>query len=116
MAETHVNKTQYERIPSLGETSSEDTIQDNSVEKATFFVYYLVFCVCIGGFLFGYDTGGTFTDLHLLFMLTIFISVISGALLPIQVDFIMTTRQKELVVSATTFGAIFSGFFAGLVM
>ncbi|KAI7896799.1 general substrate transporter [Mucor mucedo] len=97
MAETHVNKAQYERIPSLGEASSEDTVQDGSVEKPTFFVYYLVFCVCIGGFLFGYDTG-----------------VISGALLPIQVDFLMTTRQKELIVSATTFGAIFSGFFAGL--
>lgn len=49
-------------------------------------------------------------------MLTLYISVISGALLPIQVDFIMTTRQKELIVSATTFGAIFSGFFAGLVI
>ncbi|GAA5798376.1 hypothetical protein HPULCUR_003778 [Helicostylum pulchrum] len=49
------------------------------------------------GFLFGYDTG-----------------VISGALQPMQKDFFMSTRQKELVVSATTFGAIFSGFFAGL--
>lgn len=41
--------------------------------------------------------------------------VISGALQPMQKDFFMSTRQKELVVSATTFGAIFSGFFAGLV-
>lgn len=58
------------------------------------------------------------TIIILLFILNIYIYilVISGALLPIQTDFTMTTRQKELVVSATTFGAIFSGFFAGLVI
>ncbi|KAI8342427.1 general substrate transporter [Chlamydoabsidia padenii] len=65
--------------------------------KATFFVYVLVFCVCVGGFLFGYDTG-----------------VISGALTPIQLEFQLSTVNKELVVGATTFGAIFGGFFAGL--
>jgi hypothetical protein len=26
--------------------------------KASPFVYVLVICVCVGGFLFGYDTGG----------------------------------------------------------
>ncbi|KAI9259355.1 general substrate transporter [Sporodiniella umbellata] len=65
--------------------------------KATFFVYVLVVCVCIGGFLFGYDTG-----------------VISGALVLIQDEFNLTSVQKELVVGATTFGAVFGGFFAGL--
>jgi SP family myo-inositol transporter-like MFS transporter 13 len=40
--------------------------------------------------------------------------VISGALQPIQTDFIMTTRQKEWIVSSTTAGAIVGGFFAGL--
>ncbi|KAI8370650.1 uncharacterized protein BYT42DRAFT_583190 [Radiomyces spectabilis] len=60
------------------------------------FLYKLIFCVCIGGFLFGYDTG-----------------VISGALPPLREHFHMTTRQEELVVGATTLGAIFGGLFAG---
>ncbi|KAK4514541.1 uncharacterized protein ATC70_002139 [Mucor velutinosus] len=95
------NKRHYERIPSVGDGSSsfevDQVIIDADVEKRTLFVYALVFCVCIGGFLFGYDTG-----------------VISGALQPIQTDFIMSTRQKEWIVGATTLGAIFGGFFAGL--
>jgi SP family myo-inositol transporter-like MFS transporter 13 len=41
--------------------------------------------------------------------------VISGALTLLQEDFHMTNVQKELVVGATTFGAIFGGFFSGLV-
>lgn len=41
--------------------------------------------------------------------------VISGALSPITQEFGLTTVQQELVVGAGTFGAIFGGFFAGLV-
>ncbi|KAI8076704.1 general substrate transporter [Gilbertella persicaria] len=67
--------------------------------KASPFVYTLVVCVCIGGFLFGYDTG-----------------VISGALTLLQQDFNMSSVQKELVVGGTTFGAIFGGFFSGIIL
>ena len=41
--------------------------------------------------------------------------VISGALSPITQEFGLSTVQQELVVGAGTFGAIFGGFFAGLV-
>ncbi|KAF7721926.1 hypothetical protein EC973_003939, partial [Apophysomyces ossiformis] len=75
------------------------THEEEPEEKATVFVYTLVVCVCIGGFLFGYDTG-----------------VISGALQPLQNDFHLSTTNKELVVGGTTFGAIFGGFFAGLLL
>ncbi|KAI9276419.1 general substrate transporter [Sporodiniella umbellata] len=67
-------------------------------QSASLFTYVLVVCVCVGGFLFGYDTG-----------------VISGALVLIQEEFHMSSVQKELVVGATTFGAIFGGFFSGLI-
>ncbi|KAG1138474.1 hypothetical protein G6F37_010460 [Rhizopus arrhizus] len=77
----------------------ENSDESGNEAKATLFVYMLVICVCVGGFLFGYDTG-----------------VISGALILIQEEFQMNSVQKELVVGATTFGAIFGGFFAGLIL
>ncbi|KAI8982622.1 general substrate transporter [Pilobolus umbonatus] len=84
---TEVNKQVYERVPLI----------DSKEEPPTFYVYALVLCVCISGFLFGYDTG-----------------IISGALQPLEMDFIMSTQQKEWIVGSTTFGAIFGGFFAGM--
>lgn len=43
------------------------------------------------------------------------LTVISGALTLLQQDFNMSNTEKELVVGGTTFGAIFGGFFSGLV-
>ncbi|KAL0090295.1 general substrate transporter [Phycomyces blakesleeanus] len=88
------DSNELETRESIGSQSSSADVPH---VKASFFTYMLVMCVCVGGFLFGYDTG-----------------VISGALQPLQEKFGLSTVQKELVVGATTLGAIFGGFFAGL--
>nr|CAG8524735.1 8231_t:CDS:10 [Entrophospora candida] len=64
--------------------------------KITPFVVISSLIVTIGGFLFGFDTG-----------------VISGAMLLIEHEFIMTAFQKGMVVGATTIGAFFGGLGAG---
>ncbi|KAI7867955.1 general substrate transporter [Spinellus fusiger] len=76
--------------------SQETTLEHTHITR---FTYILVICVCVGGFLFGYDTG-----------------VISGALQPLQDTFQLNTVQKELVVGGTTLGAIFGGFFCGMIL
>ncbi|KAJ2909283.1 hypothetical protein GGI21_002041, partial [Coemansia aciculifera] len=60
------------------------------------FVYFVVFCITIGGLLFGYDTG-----------------VISGALVVIKKDWGLNNTQQEFIVGGTTLGAIFGGLFSG---
>ncbi|CAO3610498.1 unnamed protein product [Cunninghamella echinulata] len=59
--------------------------------------YSIAAFATVGGLLFGYDTG-----------------VISGVLKPIQDEFNLSTEEKELVVGALTFGAIFGAIFAGI--
>ena len=50
----------------------------------------------IGGLLFGYDTG-----------------VISGAILYIKKEFVLTTGQEELIIAIVSLGAIFGALFGG---
>ncbi|KAG1083985.1 hypothetical protein G6F42_021981 [Rhizopus arrhizus] len=90
-------KTIIDPHEELFEPHEEISEESESTGKATPFVYMLVIAVCVGGFLAGYDTG-----------------VISGALTLLQQDFNMSNTEKELVVGGTTFGAIFGGFFSGL--
>lgn len=97
MSLRNISKIVKDPHDELFEPHEEISDVSETTGKATPFVYTLVVCICIGGFLFGYDTG-----------------VISGALSPITKEFGLTTVQQELVVGAGTFGAIFGGFFAGL--
>ncbi|KAJ1730741.1 hypothetical protein LPJ61_002861 [Coemansia biformis] len=60
------------------------------------FVLFIVFCIAIGGLLFGYDTG-----------------VISGALVVIKDEWGLTSTQQEFIVAGTTLGAIGGGLAAG---
>lgn len=101
-----------------------EEISDDSemTGKATPYTYMLVICICVGGFLFGYDTGGMSWAFYFIFLPKFkqLIPkkknlVISGALSPITQEFGLSTVQQELVVGAGTFGSIFGGFFAGLV-
>ncbi|KAJ2347648.1 hypothetical protein GGF43_004710, partial [Coemansia sp. RSA 2618] len=60
------------------------------------FVFFVVFCITIGGLLFGYDTG-----------------VISGALVVIKDEWDLNSTQQEFIVGGTTLGAIVGGLFSG---
>ncbi|KAF9208078.1 myo-inositol transporter [Haplosporangium sp. Z 27] len=70
-----------------------DALEDSSPSS---FLYLLITCLAIGGFLFGYDTG-----------------VVAGALLPIKDEFGLTSQEQEFVVGGTTLGAIIGGLLAG---
>jgi MFS transporter, SP family, solute carrier family 2 (myo-inositol transporter), member 13 len=72
------------------------TDESDAKPRNNFFLYFLIALSCIGGFLFGYDTG-----------------IISGALVLISDDFGLTSWEEELVVSTTVFGAMVSALGSG---
>lgn len=84
--------------------SNEDRFHDNGdamidVDRkgeTNMFTKVLVFLACIGGFLFGYDTG-----------------IISGSIVLITDDFELSDFEQEMVVSATVLGALISSLVSG---
>lgn len=79
------------------EEGSNVTIELFKTTRQQLFLYCLTFLSCIGGFLFGYDTG-----------------VISGALVLICDDFNLNDVQKELIVGITIAGALVSSSCTGV--
>lgn len=74
---------------------NKNTVSDLSIEN-TRFVKIAAAISALGGLLFGYDTG-----------------VISGAILFIKQDFLLSTIGQEFVVGAILFGAIIGAIFGG---
>ncbi|KAF9175982.1 myo-inositol transporter [Mortierella sp. AD011] len=76
--------------------AGDDVFNSGEDSSPSRFLYLLITCLAIGGFLFGYDTG-----------------VVAGALLPIKDEFGLTSQEQEFVVGGTTLGAIIGGLLAG---
>ncbi len=66
------------------------------VNRSRFLIYIVSAIAALAGLLFGFDTG-----------------IISGALLFIQKDFILSTEMKELIVSSVLLGAMMGSLFSG---
>ncbi|KAF8920963.1 hypothetical protein EDD21DRAFT_435262 [Dissophora ornata] len=64
-----------------GQRGVSDIVADVEDSSPSKFLYLLITCLAIGGFLFSYDTG-----------------VITGALLPIKGKFRLTSQGQEFVV------------------
>lgn len=67
-----------------------------SSRQSQFYIYTVSAIAALAGLLFGFDTG-----------------IISGALLFIEKDFMISTVMKELIVSSVLFGAMFGSLFSG---
>lgn len=67
-----------------------------ATKKSNFYIYGVSAIAAIAGLLFGFDTG-----------------IISGALLFIQKDFIISTEMKELIVSSVLLGAMVGSLCSG---
>ncbi len=65
-------------------------------KKSPTFIYFVSAIAALAGLLFGFDTG-----------------IISGALLFIQKDFILSTEMKELIVSSVLLGAMLGSLSSG---
>lgn len=65
-------------------------------KKSYFYIYGVSAIAAIAGLLFGFDTG-----------------IISGALLFIEKDFVISTEMKELIVSSVLLGAMFGSLLSG---
>lgn len=64
--------------------------------KSYFYIYIVSAIAALAGLLFGFDTG-----------------IISGALLFIEKDFVLSTEMKELIVSSVLLGAMFGSLSSG---
>ncbi|MFZ2314514.1 MAG: sugar porter family MFS transporter [Gammaproteobacteria bacterium] len=67
-----------------------------TTSTSRFYVYSVSAIAALAGLLFGFDTG-----------------IISGALLFIEKDFIISTEMKEMIVSSVLVGAMFASLFSG---
>lgn len=67
-----------------------------STQQTRFYVFTVSAIAAIAGLLFGFDTG-----------------IISGALLFIEKDFVVSTEMKELIVSSVLLGAMFGSISSG---
>lgn len=67
-----------------------------AANKSRFYIYAVSAIAALAGLLFGFDTG-----------------IVSGALLFIKNDFVVSTEMQELIVSSVLFGAMFGSLSSG---
>lgn len=121
----HVNLRRHDTAATGPTINTVDFIEYKSHDK---FIWFVVFSVSIGGFLFGYDTGTSSLSSILFFerkndnsftepSLLISIGIISGALVLLGSDLghELTNSEKQLVTSLTSGGAFVGALVAACV-